>query len=164
MYGSNTWDLFSSECLRLYRSYNVTLRNIVNLHRTTHKYMLEPLSTEPHIYVSLLSRLVTFAHSLQKNDSFEVRFLARLAITDMSCVLGKSIAKVADLCNVKRDIGELSAGMVKKNVSYAKLPDEESWRIGVAMDMMSIINNNSRSNCGMTLSEARDILDFACTS
>ena len=167
LYGSNTWDLFSPGCLRLYRSYNVTLRNILNVHRTTHRYMLEPLSEEPHIYVLLLSRLVTFAHSLIKNNALEVRFLGRLALTDMSSVLGRSIATIAtiaDLCNVKRELSELSAGLVKKNVMYAKVPDGESWRIGISKDMMSFLNSNSTNLSYMTDSEAKDILDFACAS
>ena len=94
----------------------------------------------------------------------EVRFLGRLALTDMSSVLGRSIATIADLCNVKRELSELSAGLVKKNVLYAKVPDGESWRIGIAKDMMSFLNSNSKNLSYMTDSEAKDILDFACAS
>jgi len=40
MYGSNTWDLFSPECQKIYTSYNVAIRNILKLPRKTHRYLL----------------------------------------------------------------------------------------------------------------------------
>ena len=79
IYGSNLWDLFSSDCQKLfnsYNSYNVMLRNVFNLDRTTHRYVLETLTDIPHLYVQLLGRFVTFVKSLLANDAFEVRFLA----------------------------------------------------------------------------------------
>ena len=60
MYGSNVWDLFSPESQKLYRSYNVTLRTVYGLPRTTHKYLLERISDTPLLFLQLLARYVTF--------------------------------------------------------------------------------------------------------
>ena len=95
IYGSNTWDLFSPECQKLYRSYNVTLRTLNDLPRMTHKYLLESLVEGPHLFVQLLSRYVTFAKALLESYSFPVRFLANICILDMRCVLGRTIAQAA---------------------------------------------------------------------
>ena len=71
---------------RLFTSYNVAL--ILKLPRQTHRYMLEPLSEAPHLYVQLLSRYVTFVQTLLNCNIFEVRFLASLSIHDMRTVMG----------------------------------------------------------------------------
>ena len=42
--GSSVWDLTSKECEQLYRSWNVTVRNVFKLNRTTHRNLIEPFS------------------------------------------------------------------------------------------------------------------------
>ena len=48
LYGSNTWDIFSPDCERLYNSYNVAIRIVLDVDRCTHRYMIEPLSGNLH--------------------------------------------------------------------------------------------------------------------
>ena len=158
IYGSNIWDLFSKESHRLFTSYNVAVRNIMNLPRTTHRYLLEPLSEMPHLYTLLLARYVTFVKSLLKNEAFEVRYMASLSLSDMRTVTGRSIARILDLCHTE-NIADLSAYTVKKMAKYAVIPVEETWRIGVAKDMLSLHNDN-----GLTSIEASEILEFVCSS
>ena len=57
LYGSNIWDIFSHGCQKICTSYNVAVRSIYNLPRRTHRYLLEPLTDMPHLYVQLLSRI-----------------------------------------------------------------------------------------------------------
>ena len=138
------------------------LRNVFNLDRTTHRYVLETLTDIPHLYVQLLGRFVTFVKSLLANDAFEVRFLANLCLTDMTTVVGRSIAKIMDLCN-HYDMTTLNARLVKKSMSYMVMPMDEEWRIGIIADMRNLLTGNS-SNLGLTNEEAKCILDFACVS
>ena len=51
LYGANLWDIFSQDCQRICTSYNVAVRNIFNLPRTTHRYLLETLTDMPHLHV-----------------------------------------------------------------------------------------------------------------
>ena len=136
------------------------LRNVFNLDRPTHRYILETLREVPHLYVQLLARFVTFVQSLRTNDAFQVRFLASLCLSDMTTVLRKSTAKIMDLCN-HHDLNTLTAKLVKKNVLYMRIPDCEKWRIGVIQDMQNILNGNG-PNPDLTLDEAKCILDYAC--
>ena len=163
MYGSNTWDLFSANCQKLFTSYNVAVRKIFNLPPTSHRYLLECLTGEPHLYVQLLSRYVTFVQSLLSGDCFEVRFLASLCISDVRTVLGRSMRKIADLCNHKGEIEALNAKAVKSNVSYAQVPNDEKWRIGVVQNMQNVLSRKTY-NYGLTTSEAKSILDHVCCS
>ena len=88
----------------------------------------------PDLYVQLLSRYVTFAQQLLGNDVFEIRFLAKLAVTDMRTTFGKTIARIKSLCKIDRDIMIISAD-VKKTILYADVPPNERWRLGVIRDM-----------------------------
>ena len=163
VYGSNTWNLFSSDCQRLFTSFNVAVRTIFNLPRTTHRYLLEPLIDCPHLFVQLTARFVTFSKSLLTNNSFPVRFLARYCISDKRTTFANLLHKIADLSSFNGDITQLSSQHVKKNMTYAKIPDGDKWRIGVVKDMLKILNKRCPSN-GLTEAEATRILEYACTS
>ena len=58
----------------------------------------------------------------------------------------------------------LAADKVKTKIQYASIPVDERWRIGVAKDVMTMLDGNVRHQCGMTESELKDILEFACSS
>ena len=163
VYGSNTWDLFSSDCQRLFRSFNVAVRTIFNLPRTTHRYIVESLIDSSHLYVQLLSRYVTFSKSLLENDAFEVRFLAQCCISDKRSILAKSLYRIADETKFSGHITDLSASYVKKKLRYASIPDTEKWRIDVIQEMCNILQKRSSDN-HLTDQEATQILEYACTS
>ena len=55
LYGSNTWDILSTDCEKLYNSYNVRIRNALHIDRCTHRYLIQPLSGNPHLKVMLAS-------------------------------------------------------------------------------------------------------------
>ena len=162
IYGSNMWDLFSPDCQKLFNTYNVMVRNVFKLPRTTHRYLLETLTDIPHLFVQLLARYVTFVKSMLSNDAFEVRFLSNLAFNDRTTVVGRSIGKIMELCS-HHDMETLSSGLVKEKVRYMRIPDDENWRIGVMENMRSILDGN-QNELNLTMDEARDILDFVCTT
>ena len=82
---------------------------------------------------------------------------------DMRTVLGRSIAKIASLCNTENDISVLSAPYFKNAVKYAQVPVNEAWRIGVIEDMKNFLNSGVEGE-GLASIEASEILNFACTS
>ena len=56
-YGSSLWDLYSKEVIKIFSSWNVTVRNIFKLLRTTHRYFIEPVSGHTHPKTMLCTRL-----------------------------------------------------------------------------------------------------------
>jgi hypothetical protein len=110
LYGSNTWDIFSPECERLYTSYNVTIRNVLNIDRCTHRYMIEPLSECLHLKTMISSMYATFHRSLVTSKKLPVRFLARLVEKDNRTVL------------VDEDLSRLSSSLIKKQMKYRDAP------------------------------------------
>ena len=77
-YGSNLWDIFSNDVERLYKSWNVAMRQIYEVSRCTHRYLIEPLSKSMHPKTMLCTRYVGFYRSLTRSSKLSVRFLARL--------------------------------------------------------------------------------------
>ena len=69
-YGSALWDIFSADCDRFYKAWNVCIRIIFNLDRRTHRYLIEPLSNSLHPQVMLASRFVKFLRTLRTSDKF----------------------------------------------------------------------------------------------
>ena len=70
--------------------------------------------------------------------------------------------KIAALSSFNGDVTHLSSLHVKKNMTYAKIPDGDKWRIGVMKDMLNILNSGCPSN-GLTKTEATQLLEYVCT-
>ena len=138
-YGSGLWNLASAECEKLYASWNVTIRQIFNLDRCTHRYLIEPVSQCLHPKVMLASRYATFMKSLVNSNKFNVRFLARLFQTDYRTVMGRTIGSLMDQCssNVSR-ADDLTATVVKNNCCYFKMPETEQWRAPLLQELIKI--------------------------
>ena len=63
-HGSSLWDVFSAECDRIYAAWNVAVWHAWNVPNTTHRYLVEVISTCTHPLVMLASWYFTFSHSL----------------------------------------------------------------------------------------------------
>ena len=134
-YGSSLWDLFSTDCEKLYKSWNVTVRQVFNVHRCTHRYLIEAISGTVHPKVELLSRFVTFYKSLIKSSKLGVRMLARISERDCRTVMGRTLDRLSKLCSLK-DIMELSSSHVRRDIVYHEVPDDELWRISMINELI----------------------------
>ena len=135
-YGSPLWDILSADCERLYKSWNVTVRNVCNLERRTHRYLIEPLSGCLHPKVMLASRLVSFHKSLVNSTKFSVRFLARLVEKDRRTVLGSTLACA---------------------------PESEHWRVQLALELQSVRDDGSSLE-GFSRVEVEEMLASTCVT
>ena len=72
-YGSPLWDPLSNSCEKIYSSWNVTMRNVLNVDRTTHRYLIEPLSNTLHPKIMLISRMIGFYKSQLESPKFCIR-------------------------------------------------------------------------------------------
>ena len=74
-YGSCLLDLLSKDVERIYTTWNVTVRNVFRLDRSTHRVLIEPLSDCLHLKVMLLSRYVSFHRELIRSPKISCGFL-----------------------------------------------------------------------------------------
>ena len=161
-YGSCLWDIFSSDCEKLYRSWNVAIRQAFKVDRCTHRYLIEAISNTLHPKTMLSARYATFYRSLVSSTKFSVRLLVRLCEDDNRTVMGRTLDFLCRECNIS-DHNLLSASLVKKYVKYFPIPDEERWRDNCVNELLQI-RNDFLSLPGFSIAEINLMLDHVCTS
>ena len=160
-YGSNLWDIFSPECEKLYKSWNVAIRQVYGVNRCTHRYFIETLSQSMHPKTMLCARYVAFYKSLISSSKVSVRFLARLFENDGRTVLGKTLSTLRRYSNVQSN-DSLTPQIVKNKVKYFEVPDSEEWRIDMLTELLQL-RRDSLTRPGFSQDEIQCVLDFVCT-
>ena len=118
-HGSGLWNLFSKDCERLYKAWNVAVRHAWKIPNTTHRYLIEELSGFLHPKVMLASRYIGFVSSLSKSPKYSVRVLDGFVSSDLRTVMGRTLAKISNECG---EPGSLTPRIVKKNMKYFPVP------------------------------------------
>ena len=160
-YGSNLWNIFSKDCERLYKSWNVAIRLIFEVSRCTHRYLIETVSNSLHPKTMLCSRYVGFYKSLIQSSKLSVRILAKLFQGDQRTVLGKTLFTLCRLSEAQ-NTDSLSCQVVKKNIKYFDVPEAEVWRLDMVTELLKL-RKETLSLPGFHLDEIQDILDSVCT-
>ena len=160
-YGSNLWDLYSHDVDRIYKSWNVTMRNVFNLPWTTHRYWIEAVSDCPHPKTFLSSRYVKFAMSLTSCRKSSVRFLSSLCQEDNRTLLGRTLGKIATECGVEPS--GLSPTTVKRSLGYFPVPDDQQWRVPLLLELLDVRSKKSTIE-NLTSDQILSIIDSICTS
>jgi hypothetical protein len=161
-YGSCLWDIFSNDCEKLYKSWNVSIREAFNVDRCTHRYLIETMSNSLHPKIMLASRYVTFHKSLITSSKLSVRVMARLVETDQRTVMGRTLDSLCSQLNIS-DINLLTSTGVKTKLKYFETPSEEEWRSSMVTELIKL-RNQSLSLPGFTQDEINAMLVFTCTT
>ena len=164
LYGSNTWDIFSPDCERLYNSYNAAIRIVLDVDRCTHRYMIEPLSGNLHLKTMLASRYSTFHTSLIQSRKLPVRFLARLSESDNRTVLGRTLSTLRNLCGQRDDTTVMNSTMIKRKLCYQEPSESEAWRPDLGKELLMIREGKTVELPGFTNEECADLLHYVCTT
>ena len=160
-YGSGLWDLFGSDCDRLYRAWNVAIRQAWGVPNTTHRYFIEPLSKCLHPKVMLACRFSIFVTSLLNSNKFGVRLTARLLSKDLSTVTGRNLQNIARECGMKKwqDDRPLSCEQIKTKMKYFRVPETEEWRLDILSEIMAA----ETSIEGFTDDEISNMKTYICS-
>ena len=161
-YGSSLYDLFLSECNRLYTSWNIAVRDCFQFSRLTHRYLIEEVSQTMHPMVALSCRFVNFDKSLKYSSKPSICLLAKLKRHDTRTVHGNNLAQIAKRSDTD-DLENITSYLVKTNMRYSAVPECETWRLSVINDMMSIKAENYPLE-QYEHNEINNMLLVACTS
>ena len=159
-YGSNLWDLYSPQVDKIYKSWNVTVRNIFNLPWKTHRYWIEIISNCLHPKTFLTSRFVKFARSLMSSRKNGVRFLASLCVDDHRTVMGKTLSKIAD--EMSTPVESLTPTSIKSSLKYVQCPADEVWRIPLLQELLDMKKNKGKIE-NMLMDDVDNMVNFLCT-
>ena len=138
-YGSNLWDLYSPQVDKIYKTWNVTVRNIFGLPWRTHRYWIETISGCLHPKTFLSSRYVKFVYSLLNCKKSAVRFLASLCFDDKRTLLGKTLSKFSYETSVCVDM--LTPSIVKQSLRYSTVPEDQKWRVSLLLELLAVKEN-----------------------
>ena len=159
--GSGLWDLFSRDCDRIYRTWNVTIRQALNVPRDTHRYLIEPLSQSLHPKVMLASRYCQFVNSLLQSPKLQVRVMGRMCISDHRTVMCNNLLKISKECGFTDWCeGRLTARSVKIKMRYSQTPKEQEWRECILKELLS----EESEVPGFSQQELDDMAKFICSS
>jgi hypothetical protein len=127
--------------------------------------MIEPLSQCLHLKTMIASRFSTFHRSLVNSKKLPVRFLARLSERDNRTVLGWTLSKLLQLCDVNDDdLSQLNSSMIKKKFCYRAAPVDELWRIELGKELLMVRNGDKVELPGFTKDECEELLKYVCVT
>ena len=159
-YGSGLWDLTSNEVDRIYKSWNVAVRMAFGVPPTTHRYLIEYLSGALHPKTMLSGRYSKFVDSLCMSSKVEVALLANMAVQDNRTVMGKTVSRLKQELN--SDV--LTSNLVKKNLKYFPVPQDEEWRLPFLDELLSVETNDSSIDECFSSSDVKMMISSLCTS
>ena len=163
-YGSPLWDPLSNSCEKIYRSWNVTMRNTLNVDRTTHRYLIEPLSDSLHPKIMLISRMIGFYKSQLVSPKLSIRFLVNVAANDMTTALGRTLHYAVQECGIKdNDFQRLTPALIKKKMKYMEAPTDVQWRVDLACELRRLRDADLVLE-NFSYEEIEELLLFACTT
>ena len=118
-YGSNLWSLFGKSVDQMYTTWNNMIRFVFKLPLQCHRYLIEPLSCNPHLKTQLINRFMNFYKSLYNSNRFIVQNLLSCQESDYRSDFGSNIL------NILSSTKETNILSVNKN-SYMYMPVEYS--------------------------------------
>ena len=160
-YGSNLWDLYSPEVDRIFKSWNVTVRNIFKVPFTTHRFFIEPISASMHPKTMLTSRFVKFVHSLASSHKSSVRFLVNMVKDDNRKLTGKTLSRICADTNLVRS--SLSASSVKKSMEYFCVPAGQHWKVDMVLELLNL-REGSLEIDNFESDEVDTLINYLCTT
>ena len=159
--GSPLWDLFSKEVGSFEKTWNVSVRKMLDLPLATHRYLIEPVSETFHLRRILMNRFISFLHQIERSGKVATKQLLGVIYRNTQSVTGSNIRHILRLTGRRhwREVRKVDV----ENIDYFRIPEQEKWRVGLIHEMLEIRSSEVQLE-GFTVEETNEILEFACTS
>ena len=86
----------------------------------------------------------------------------------MRTVTGRNIRYILERIEYRKDIFEVQAGWLKKNLTFCKIPENEKWRVNFVEEIVNVRQNvfklDHDDDSFLTSDQLSEILDYICTS
>ena len=158
--GSQLWDLFCHEAVSLEKSYNVSVRVMLGLPVTTHKYLIQPLAGGLHVKQVFASRFLKFCEDLENSNKAVIKDTFEKIKLDVRSTTGRNLAELAQLLGKPvRKLTKSDADLIE----YEKADVNEEYRIQFVKEVIDVKAGVLEVD-GFDEEELSMILDFLCTS
>ena len=133
LYGCVLWDLFGKEAQRLEKTWNISQRLMLGLHRETHRFFIEPVSGTKHIIFHIYKRFVRFVSQMMKSKKTALRSLCFKLLKECRSTTGKNVRKLMIRFNCGT-YNELQMNVTKSS-PYVEVDEKETWKIEAVKDL-----------------------------
>ena len=155
-YGAPLWDITSRSFGKLVKSWNVSARVMLNLPKTTHRYLIEPLTEDHHIVKSLHARFMKFVDTIENGRKEAPKRVMEMAQTDVRSTTGRNLRHLM-LQTSNFDVKEIDP----YDEPYEAIPASELWRIELVKDILAAKSGDVNSI--LNKDEMEDIAELACS-
>ncbi len=140
-YASCLWDLFEPDCQKLFTTWHIAMRIILELRNTTHRRFLDQLSGLNHIHHILKCCFVKFMQSLSNSNNNKLVHLYNICHKNKQSPTGLNIVRIACEYNIKScDIQQCNmlTQMNKIDVEKSKDLGNDQWKIYFMNELMML--------------------------
>ena len=120
----------------LCNSWNRSVRIMLGVPLTTHRYFLEPLSGLKHLKFTLISRFLGFISQIEKSKKILPNVLLQLIKRDCRSITGSNLRNIL-LMSSKDDISDLTRTDINSMV-YMPVQDHNKWRINMLEELINV--------------------------
>lgn len=155
LYGAPLWDLTSKNFAKLEKTWNVSARVMLGLPRTTHRYLIEPLTGTQHIIKSIWKRFLKFLHNIADGKKYALKRVLNAMLTDVRSTTGRNLRHILLKTG---SVHEKEVNVYKE--PYNQIPTKEMWRISMIEEM--IATRNGEQTTILTTPEMDDLMEYTC--
>ena len=159
--GCQIWDLFSQGATKFYSTYNRSMKVMADLPYATHRYLIEPLSGQQHMSITLIRNFLGFINKIKQSARPVLRQLYSITKDDVRTTTGSNLRNIL-LQTGLSGVDDLHPGIVKQ-IKYEEIKEMDMWRIPIIKEAIDIKCGNVNPPDGWTAEELDEILTFACT-
>ena len=143
------------------KTWNVSMRLMLDIPRETHRYLIDSLSNTKHIKIILIKRFLTFIDQIRKSSKSAIMSLLNSIHLDARSTTGSNLRNIL-LETDKASISDLSPNDAFQ-VEYLPIKPEEKWRLPFIKDIIEAKNENMVIQ-NIEDGDLDDMLDVLCTS
>ena len=132
-----------------------------DLPRTTHRYLIEPISEKPHIQFTIMKRFLKFCEQLRTSKKSVLRSMISQCEKDTTTRTGHNLRTIMLLTN--------SCSLIQMNQTditsqtYKNIPDGEGWRVHLVKELIEARHDRNLLH-EFSYDEIDDLVHLACTN
>jgi hypothetical protein len=150
-YGAPLWNLFNRDFEKLEKSWNVSMRIMLQIPRETHRFFIEPLSKTQHVVKSIKRRFTSFLSKIRSSHKEILRHVLRKIEHDCRSTTGRNIRKLQLTESDKSDS------------PYVPVPEADKWKLTFAEELLKI-KTGALIVEGVTQEEIHELTKIVCCS
>ena len=159
--GSPLWDLSSKEVELFEKTWNVSVRRMLDLPFDTHKCLIEPLSETIHLRKILIKRFISFLRQIESSEKVAAKDLLNVICDDTQSTTGNNLRLILR-CLDRQKLSDVQSNDIDK-IWYFDMPDDEKWKVTMIKEIIELKMNELEVE-GFSEVEVADIMKHLCSS